>query len=248
MDGWKLKQLSWEKSVCQETPQDLQLKISQGRFLVGAFDIQRDETDQNYSVASLVVFSVDAHLKELVWHDTHVNRDTPIYLPGFLGFSECPSYEVLWDRCGCRPDIVLIDGNGVLHPRHAGSASQLGLAIDTPSIGVAKSLIGGISGIPSEKGLRSEATHTMPGVGDFVELTETNAATQKTLGVALRTSKDTKPIYVSVGHKISLEDAVRVVKMCCWSGVRQPDPIRAADQLCRGKTDILSIKKSLKIY
>jgi deoxyinosine 3'endonuclease (endonuclease V) len=243
---WKLKQLSWGESVCQETPMDLQLKIFQDCFLVGAFDIQRDKTDQNYSVASLVVFSIDVHLKELVWYDTYVNHDTPTYLPGFLGFSECPSYEVLWNRCGCKPDIVLIDGNGILHPRHSGSASQFGLTMGIPSIGVAKSLIGGIPGILPEKSLRSEAAHTMPGVGDFVELTENT--TQKTLGVALRTSKDTKPIYVSVGHKISLEDAIKVVRMCCWSGVRQPDPIRAADQLCRGKTEISSIKKSLGIY
>jgi deoxyribonuclease V len=133
------------------------------------------------------------------------------YIPGLLSFREAPVILTACEELTISPDLVLVDGQGVAHPRRLGLASHLGLFMDTPTIGCAKSrLCGG---------------HDVPGAepGDYAELVDGD----ETIGVALRTRRGTKPIYVSVGHKVDLQSAIYWVGECC-RGYRLPEPTRLA--------------------
>ena len=109
------------------------------------------------------------------------------------------------------PDLILVDGQGIAHPRRMGLASHLGLFLDTPTIGCAKSLLCG--------------SHEMPGdePGSYAEVVDRG----EIIGVALRTKLGVKPVYVSIGHKIDLQTAIHWVLECC-RGYRLPEPTRLA--------------------
>jgi len=109
------------------------------------------------------------------------------------------------------PDLIMVDGQGVAHPRRMGLASHLGLFLDTPTIGCAKSLLCGRHNEPGD------------GPGSYAEIVNRG----ETIGVALRTRLGVKPIYVSIGHKINLQAAIYWVMNCCRS-YRLPEPTRLA--------------------
>ena len=145
------------------------------------------------------------------------------YIPGLLSFRESPLTLAACERLSITPDLLLVDGQGVAHPRRFGLASHLGLFLDTPTIGCAKSLLCG--------------SHEMPGVepGSYTEVMDGGEVT----GVALRTRWGVKPVYVSIGHKIDLPTAIHWVLECC-RGYRLPEPTRlahlaATGNLVRGK-------------
>ncbi len=133
------------------------------------------------------------------------------YIPGLLSFRESPLTLAACQRLSITPDLVMVDGQGVAHPRRFGLASHLGLFLDTPTIGCAKSLLCG--------------SHEAPGVepGSYAEVTDGG----ETIGVALRTKLGVKPVYVSIGHKIDLQTAIHWVMKCC-RGYRLPEPTRLA--------------------
>ncbi len=134
------------------------------------------------------------------------------YVPGYLGFRECPVLHAALKRLPSPPDLVLVDGHGRAHPRRAGIAVQFGVIADLPAIGCAKTLLCG----KVEGELADEAGARAPLV-DRGEL----------VGVALRTRPRAAPIYISIGHRISLDSAVEwVLKVC--DGRRLPVPIRLA--------------------
>jgi deoxyribonuclease V len=146
------------------------------------------------------------------------------YQPGFLGFREAPALEnafkQLCEKMGALPDCLMVDGHGISHPRGLGIASHLGVLLDCPSIGVAKSILVGRP--DGELGNQ---------VGDFVPLRWKG----QTLGLVLRTRPNVQPVYVSVGHRVSLETAMEIV-LKCLSRYRLPEPTRQAHQaanLCR---------------
>jgi deoxyribonuclease V len=132
------------------------------------------------------------------------------YVPGYLGFREVPALVAAWARLDPKPDLLLVDGQGVAHPRAVGLACQLGLVLDVPTIGVAKSLLVG-TGEPGPK------------PGDAAAILWKGAC----IGTALRTRRGAGPVYISVGHRVSLETAVAIVIAAC-DGRRLPVPIRAA--------------------
>ena len=144
------------------------------------------------------------------------NIDFP-YVPGLLSFRESPLIIKTCERLTCTPDLIIVDGQGIAHPRRLGIAAHLGLFFDVPTIGCAKSRL---CGICQEPGI---------GAGCFEELIDDN----ETIGVALRTKYDTKPVYVSIGHKIGLEEAIYWVMKCC-RGYRLPEPTRLAHQVAGG--------------
>ncbi len=133
------------------------------------------------------------------------------YVPGLLSFRELPLLLTACEKLNITPDLILVDGQGILHPRRAGLASHLGLLLDTPTIGCAKSRLCGSHGAPG----------TPP--GSYCEIVDRD----ETIGVVLRTKPRVKPLYVSIGHKVDLEAAIYWVLGCC-RGYRLPEPTRRA--------------------
>jgi deoxyribonuclease V len=175
---------------------------------LGAADVSNTRFDPQRRVhAALVVldtaFAVVAQATE-----SRV-ADFP-YVPGYLGFREVPALVAAWARLHPKPDLLLVDGQGLAHPRRLGLACHLGLVLDVPTIGVAKSLLVG-------------AAEPGPAAGDAAPILWKGAR----IGMALRTRRGALPVFVSVGHRVSLDTAVGIVRAAC-DGRRLPVPIRAA--------------------
>ena len=145
------------------------------------------------------------------------------YIPGLLSFRECPLILAACKMLHNTPDIILVDGQGIAHPRRLGLASHLGLFLDTPAIGCAKSILCGKHGPVGER------------VGSHAELLDRG----EVVGAALRTKIGVKPIYVSVGHKVNLAMALNWVMECC-RGYRLPEPTRLAHLAAGGNLVVKS--------
>lgn len=165
--------------------------------------------------AAVAVLSLD----DLQIRDRAIARrpTTFPYIPGLLSFREIPAVVDALARLTIRPDLILCDGQGTAHPRRLGIACHLGLIINLPTIGVAKSvLVGKHSDLVDEKGSYQPLIHK----GGII-------------GVALRTRVGTKPVYISPGHRISLETAIAYV-MRCTTKYRLPETTRHAHKLASG--------------
>jgi deoxyribonuclease V len=139
------------------------------------------------------------------------------YVPGYLSFREIPAIIAAFQKLKTIPDLILCDGQGYAHPRRLGLACHLGILLDIPTIGVAKSLlIGKHEDVALEK-------------GSWQPLRDK----EETIGVVLRSRTKVKPIYVSIGHRISLPTAIDYV-MGCLTKYRLPETTRWADQLASG--------------
>ncbi len=133
------------------------------------------------------------------------------YIPGLLSFRESPLILAAFGKLSVTPDLILVDGQGIAHPRRIGLACHLGLFLDTPTIGCAKSRLCGSHRLPGDK------------PGSYAEVVDRD----ETIGVALRTRPGVKPVYISAGHKIDLENAIYWV-LECSKGYRLPEPTRLA--------------------
>ena len=141
-------------------------------------------------------------------------RPSPFpYVPGLLSFREIPLYAELLEKVSIRPDLILCDGQGLAHPRRFGLASHLGVLFEVPTVGVAKSRLCGVHREPG------------PARGCRTRLREGG----ETIGKVLRTRSNVKPLFVSTGHRIGLEEAVRTV-LSLAHRYRLPEPTRLADQ------------------
>jgi len=177
--------------------------------LIGGADISTQRFDPTRRVFAALV-TLDAAGRGLA-HATHADRARFPYVPGFLGFREVPALAAAWDWLDPKPELLLVDGHGVAHPRGSGVATQLGLVLDHPTVGVAKSLlVGDPTPLPDAAG--AQAPLMWRG---------------RQIGVALRTRRGANPIYVSVGHRVSLARAVEVV-LRTTQGRRLPAATRAA--------------------
>lgn len=142
------------------------------------------------------------------------------YIPGLLSFREIPAVLDALEKIQTLPDLILCDGQGIAHPRRLGIASHLGIIVNMPTIGVAKSLlVGKHEEVPDIKGSWQPLRHQ----GEVV-------------GAALRTRTKTKPVYVSSGHRISLSTAIDYV-LQCTPKYRLPETTRIADKLASRKVD-----------
>ena len=140
------------------------------------------------------------------------------YVPGLLSFREVPAVLAAMEQLDVLPDLLLCDGQGIAHPRRLGIASHLGLLLDVPAIGVAKTrLIGNHDEVPDKRGA-------------WVPLRDGN----ETIGAVLRTRQGIKPLYISPGHRIGLESAIAWV-MACLTRYRLPETTRWAHRLASGK-------------
>lgn len=139
------------------------------------------------------------------------------YIPGLLSFRKAPVCLEAASRLGREPDLYVIDGQGIAHPRRLGLASHLGLFLDKATVGCAKSrLIGTFDEPGSEKGAWSPLRDR-----------------EEVIGAVVRTRSRVKPIFVSVGHKCSLEDVIRI-SLGCTTRYRIPEPTRLAHQAVSG--------------
>jgi deoxyribonuclease V len=138
------------------------------------------------------------------------------YVPGYLFFREGPAIIAALKKLKAKPDLILLDAQGIAHPRGIGSASHLGILLDIPTIGCAKTrLVGEFEEPGVEKGSWSPLRHK-----------------ERVVGAVLRTKDDVRPLFISPGHKIDLEGAIRIA-LACTGKYRIPEPLRCADMLSR---------------
>jgi deoxyribonuclease V len=136
------------------------------------------------------------------------------YIPGLLSFREAPIALAALQQLRKLPDVLLVDGHGIAHPRRFGIACHLGVLLNLPTIGCAKSILVGRAVEPGA--LPGDSTPLMHG-GEVI-------------GTAIRTRARSRPLYVSPGHRVSLETAAALVLRCA-RGYRLPEPTRLADRL-----------------
>lgn len=142
------------------------------------------------------------------------------YIPGLLSFREIPPLVPILERAP-RPDLIIVDGHGIAHPRGFGLACHLGIITGVPTIGCAKNLLVGTCRSPGQAR------------GDKTPLTYDG----KIVGYALRSREGCKPLYISPGHLLDPEEAVKGVLMCL-KGYRLPEPTRIADKLSKQTKDL----------
>ena len=138
------------------------------------------------------------------------------YRTGLLSFREVPILAAAFKRLQQRPDVLLVDGQGIAHPRGLGLATHLGLVLEVPTIGVAKSRLVGVG---EEPGPDAGAASPLMWQGQVV-------------GLILRTQRGRKPFYLSPGHRVTLAESREIV-MGCVQRYRSPEPLRQADRLSR---------------
>lgn len=159
------------------------------------------------SIGAVAVLDYDS--LRLVETQTASCKTTLPYIPTLLSFREIPPTARSIRKLSVQPDVFLVDGQGVAHPYRCGFASHLGLVIGKPTIGVAKSRLIGKAVTPA---------------GNDVTLLEHKG---EIVGAKVTTKSECKPVYVSVGHMISLETAINIVKHCTYHS-RIPEPILKA--------------------
>lgn len=183
-------------------------KLKDSELLVGGADISYNRGSEILYAAIVIL-----RLKDLLFVETvgHRAQTSFPYIPGLLSFREVPVLLETFKKLRHKPDLLLCDGQGIAHPRRFGLASHLGLLLDRPTIGCAKSRLIGTAPEPSSR--RGSAT-TLKDKGEAI-------------GKVLRTRDRVRPVYVSIGHKIDLDTAVSVV-LRCSPRYRIPEPTRQA--------------------
>ena len=172
---------------------------------------------QGLAIAAVVVI----RLSDLATVDqaTAVNKIRFPYIPGLLTFREGPAILSALSHLTTVPDLLIFDGQGIAHPRRCGLASHIGLLLDMPSIGCAKTRLWG----------RYEAPHINKGSYTYLE------DSGEIIGAVVRTRSKVKPLFVSIGHRIGLHDSINLVLQCC-SRYRLPETTRRADKLARSRS------------
>jgi deoxyribonuclease V len=168
--------------------------------------------DGSTCIAGVVVY--DLREQRVVEERLSRRRVTFPYVPGLLSFREAPALLQAVARLQVTPEVLILDGHGLAHPRRLGIACHVGVWLDGPAVGCAKSRLTGTHAEPGlERGSRTQ-------LRDGAEV----------IGTVLRTRSGVKPVYVSVGHRISLRGAEELV-LACGAGYRLPEPTRLAHQL-----------------
>ena len=185
------------------------------RYVAG-LDISPPDVDGNAVGAAVVLELPELQVVEVKLYKGKPNFP---YVPGLLSFREAPLVLVALEHLVTTPDVVLVDGQGLAHPRRFGLACHLGLLTGTPTIGCAKSILRG----------RPEGTLSTS-AGVYVPLMDKG----EMVGAAVRTRESVNPIYVSIGHKVSLDREIELTLACC-KGYRMPEPTRLAHLAAAGR-------------
>lgn len=211
--NWKLPPLTKIESI----PDHSILKY------VGGVDLSFSKNDSSVACATLVVLDLTT-LQVVHEVSSIIKLDIP-YVAGFLAFREAPALLELLQTTkksalSYYPQVLMVDGNGLLHPRGFGLACHLGVSMNLPTIGVGKNLhhVDGLTLSKVTSMFENSSKDVLTLIGD----------SGTTLGAAMRSSEGSlKPIFVSIGHCISLLTAVEIVRLCCR--YRIPEPVRQAD-------------------
>lgn len=209
---------SWNLSYSQaiELQKDLACKVQftplkKTPKLIAGLDCAFSK-DGRKIIAAVIVLKLSG--LELVETATAVRKVNFPYIPGLLSFREAPACIAVVEKLKTKPDIFIIDGQGIAHPRKLGIAAHLGLSFDKPTMGCAKSrLTGCFEDPPLEKGSYSPLKNG-----------------EEVIGAVVRTRTNVKPVFVSVGNKCLLKDAIKII-LDCTTKYRLPEPTRLAHQL-----------------
>jgi len=179
--------------------------------IIGGADISFNKNSE-VVYAGIVLFNYP-ELK-VIGQATAISKTKFPYISGLLAFREVPALLEAWDKLAIKPDLMVLDGQGIAHERRTGIATHFGLITNTPALGSAKSRL---TGRYDEPGNHVFDQSPMYDKGEII-------------GIALRSKKNCKPIYISPGHLISMEQSVEVIKNCI-RGYRIPEPTRQAHLL-----------------
>lgn len=191
--------------------------VVEPRFIAGV-DVSLQKSRGKGTAAVVVLEYPSFQIVEVKTVQDQINFP---YVPGLLSFREAPLILKACEQLTHTPDLIVVDGQGIAHPRRLGIAAHLGLFFDIPTIGCAKSRLTG----------EYETPDIQP--GSYEELIDNN----ETIGVALRTKFNTKPVFISIGNRIYLEEAIFWIMQCC-RGYRLPEPVRLAHQAAGGNLKI----------
>ena len=215
LHAWKLTQ---EEAVAlqRELAARIVLEDQLGdvRYVAGVDMAINEENERAH--AAVVLLSYPA--LEVVERHIYEEPLRMPYIPGLLSFREAPCVLGAFAKLRQRPDLVMVDGQGIAHPRRMGIASHLGLWLELPTIGCAKSIL---VGTYSKAQLGEEAGSHVPLVYK-----------KDVIGAVVRTRTRVNPMIISPGHKISLETSIKYV-LACSKGYRLPEPTRLADKLSK---------------
>ncbi len=180
---------------------------------IGGVDVAYYEKEKRM-IGAIVV--LDFQTLELVEEAFHEMDITFPYVPGLFSFREIPAIIEAFKKLNIRPDLIICDGHGIAHPKNVGMATHLGIDLDVPTIGCGKTRLIG--------------DWNKDNLGNERGSIESLNLEKEQIGAVLRTQDNTKPVFVSIGHKISLETAISTtLKMC--PDYRLPETTRLADQL-----------------
>lgn len=183
--------------------------------LVGGTDVGFEDEGKTTRAAIVILTYPDFDVVE--YHVARLKTEFP-YIPGYLSFREYPALLSAWEQVEHKPDLLLVDGQGVAHPRRLGIASHLGLLLDMPTIGVAKKrLCGYYNPLPKVAGQVTPLTNK-----------------QQQIGWVLQSKNNCNPLFISSGHRISQDSALKWVNLCL-RGYRLPEPTRWADAVASNK-------------
>ncbi|MFQ0997837.1 MULTISPECIES: deoxyribonuclease V [unclassified Gilliamella] len=183
--------------------------------LIGGTDVGFEDEGKTTRAAIVILTYPDFDVVE--YHVARLKTEFP-YIPGYLSFREYPALLSAWEQVEHKPDLLLVDGQGVAHPRRLGIASHLGLLLDMPTIGVAKKrLCGHYNPLPKV-------------AGQVTPLTDK----QQQIGWVLQSKNNCNPLFISSGHRISQASALNWVNLCL-RGYRLPEPTRWADAVASNK-------------
>jgi deoxyribonuclease V len=209
--------ISIQRRLREQLSLEDELELDRLGLVAGVDNAYRREGAETLAVATVVVLTFPA-LEPVETRFAELPVTFP-YVPGLLSFREAPAILAALRQVERVPDAFLFDAQGRAHPRRLGAAAHLGLFVDKPSIGCAKSRLIGRFEEPG------------PDPGDWSELTDRG----ETIGAVVRTRVRVAPLFVSPGHRVSFQTAVRVVLACCRGTSRLPVPAQIAHNLATAR-------------
>ena len=191
--------------------------------LIGGADVGFGQ-DGEVTRAAMVILEYPS-LKLIEYKVARIATIMP-YIPGFLSFREYPALLAAWEMLEQKPDLLFVDGHGISHPRRLGVASHFGMLVDVPTIGVAKRrLCGRFEPLDDEPG----SQQPLMDKGEKI-------------GWVWRSKKRCNPLFVSTGHRVSIDTALEWVQKC-MAGYRLPEPTRWADAVASERSAFLRWQK-----